>query len=165
MRRTRPGPGADPGWRMGIPEKSAFVVLVIVVTSVVTCALFFCREAPDLAETLRPVTEPGSLLPAVVPAVVPAVIVDEDDAATHQAPPTWVDEGELPDTQRWYRRRGLAPRWMMRTRETQLERARGAHVRRDDQEPELKVDLIKDTLQRRDSAEPAANGDEDADVR
>ena len=131
---------------MGIPEKSAFVVLVIVVTSVFTCALFFCREGPDLAETLRPPT----LAEPVLPAVVPAIVVDEHDGATaQQAAPLRDPEGEIPATQRWYRRKGLAPRWMMRTRETQLEHVRGAHVRRDDPEPDLRVDLLGDTLQRR----------------
>ena len=144
---------------MGIPEKSAFVVLVIVVASVVTCALFVCREAPDLEKTLRPATQPGPVLPAVAP----AVIVDEDDGATTQAAPRPVDGSRVPATQRWYRRRGLAPRWMMRTRETQLERARGAQVRRDDPEPELRVDLLEDTLR---SAEERADGaNEDDGVR
>ena len=147
---------------MGIPEKSAFVVLAIVVTSVITCALFVCREVPNLKETLDPATQLGPVLPAVVP----ALILDEDDAATTQlAAPARGDATEVPASQRWYRRRGLAPRWMMRTRETQLEHARGAHVRRDDREPELKVDLLSDTLQRREPPPREPNEDDEPDVR
>ena len=146
---------------MGIPEKSAFVVLVIVVTSVITCALFFCREVPDIERTLTPrrPSEP------VLPAVVPAVVVDEDASATALAAPARGEDAEVPATQRWYRRRGLAPRWMMRTRELQLEGAGGAYVRRSDPPPELRVDLLEDAFPRRAPAPPRPNEDDAPTVR
>lgn len=145
---------------MGIPEKSAFVVLTIVVTSIIACALFVCREVPNLEESLLPKTPAAPSFPAVVPAVI-----IEEDAATTQAPPSVQDESGIPATQRWYRRHGLAPRWMMRNRETHLEHARGAHVGRDHPAPELRVDLLADPLRPEDPIAPEANGSDDADVR
>ena len=104
-------------------------------------------------------------VPTFDPGPPPAFIEDVDDDWATRAEPTVDPNAVVPPSQRWYRRKGLAPRWMMRTRETQLERARGAHVRRDDPEPELRVDLLRDTLQRRDPPPQGANEDGDGNAR
>jgi len=136
---------------MGIPEKSALAVLAVVVTSVVTCALFVCREGRDLCDSLHPQVPKLEQAP---PAVVPETLeVDAEPGLTRARPGPDEEIAEPPDTQRWYRRRGLAPNWTMRTREPLLGRG-GARVRREPL-PELKVDLVEPPVVEDDPAPPA----------
>ena len=98
---------------MGLPEKVLVALIALFGTAGATCALFFCKEGPELAKDAKELVRTDALerfdLP--LPAGCPRAVVDEGE---NEAPGTRAVRTPSADTEGpcvWQRQGGLEPDW------------------------------------------------------